>query len=553
MIRLLLLLSLLGVVSAPARTALSEPVRARVWVFFVDKQLDGALRGRAIDACERSLTPKARERRIRNHVPLADACDLPVCADYLRQVEAQGVRLRHVSKWLNAVSCEATPVQISQLMQLPFVDRVEAFRLRPEAHPLESERQQRQPLDVPNYGFSDWQNMLCGVPEMHGRGLTGQGVLMCFLDTGCMLAHESLQDLNVVATRDFVFNDANVGDEPGLDTAGQQNHGTATLSTAVGFRDSLLVGPAYGASVMIAKTEWIADEIRSEEDNYVAALEWADSMGADLTSSSLGYILWYENDDLDGRTAVTSQAAVIAARHGILVVTSAGNNRAREWFYVGTPADADSILAVGAVDSFGVLAAFSSGGPTADGRTKPDVCAMGLDVFCASAEAVDRYFFISGTSLSAPIAAGVAALIFEAHPDWTAQQVREAMKATASNATTPDNELGWGIVNGPAALDYNVAADRPPAMTPHSPALLTAYPNPVNGEVTVQLTLQRATSGTLAIYDLLGRRIFETQRRDWPPGVRRERIDAGTLTSGALFARFSSTDGDVVTRIVVLK
>jgi serine protease AprX len=526
----------------------------RVWVYFADKQLTGFARQQALDSCEQSLAPHARERRLRNQVALADEYDLPVSASYLEQVRACGVRIREVSKWLNAASCEATAAQISQLRALMCVRGVAEFRLRPEPREISEMRRARPATDVPNYGFSDWQNQLCGVPQLHARGLSGRGVLMCFLDTGCLLAHQAFDSLHVVAVRDFIFNDNNVADELGLDSSGQMLHGTATLSAAVGYRDSLLIGPAFGASVMIAKTEWIADEIRSEEDHYVAALEWADSAGADITSSSLGYIAWYTYNDLDGHTAVTTQAALIAARHGILVVSSAGNNRAQEWHYIGTPADADSIVAVGAVDSFRVLGDFSSGGPTADGRLKPEVCAMGVGVFSAFAQSDHDYWFLTGTSLSAPLVAGIAALLLEAHPEWSAQHLREALIMTASNSATPDNELGWGLVNAPLALDYDAAeSHRATPKLPAAPALLRAFPNPVNGDVTLELELQQPMKGALVVYDLIGREIFASGGRDWAAGTTRVRIDASALASGELFARFATARETVVSRIVVVK
>ena len=287
-------------------------------------------------------------------------------------------------------------------------------------------------------------------------------------------------------------------------------HGSACLSTCGGYRDSVLIGPAYGATFLLAKTKWVPTETPPEEDNYVAALEWADSIGTDITSSSLGYIDWYTFQDLDGHTATTTRGVEVAASHGILCVTAAGNERSSDWGHLVCPADADSILAVGAVDSFRTIAGFSSPGPTFDGRIKPDICAMGVDVFCANIEVNNTYFRLSGTSLSTPIISGLAALVMEAHPDWTAQQVRTALKMTASQAQNPDNDFGWGIADGVAAVDYVFDDAVGPARDPlpRSTILLSSYPNPVNGTAVIRLVIPSDAVGDLVLYNILGREEF---------------------------------------------
>ena len=357
----------------------------------------------------------------------------------------------------------------------------------------------------------------------------------------------------MVATYDFIFGDSIVADQAGQDSAGQDFHGTAVLSAMAGFRDSVLIGPAYGADLLVAKTEWVPTETPPEEDNYVAALEWADSLGVRITSSSLGYIDWYTPNDLDGHTAVTTIAVNVAVSRGILVVTAAGNEGGSEWHFVVTPADADSILAVGAVSNEGSLVGFSSRGPTADGRIKPDVCAMGADVFCAQADSND-YFVLSGTSLATPIVAGCAALIMEAHPDWTAQMVRTAIMNTASNHETPDNDYGWGIVNAEAAADFVFdGAGEPSRGVPMSPVLISSYPNPVNGAATIQLTLSKESTGKLTLFDLLGRAVEAWPRDKWSAGTNRVRLETERLATGIYLARFEGDAGRAVQKVIVLK
>jgi subtilisin family serine protease len=358
--------------------------------------------------------------------------------------------------------------------------------------------------------------------------------------------------LDILAARDFIFGDSIVHNEVGQDSSGQHLHGTAVLSACAGYSDSMLIGPAFGVSVMLAKTEWTESETQVEEDYYVAAMEWADSAGADITSSSLGYLDWYTQDQMDGRTAVTTLAVIEATRRGILVVTAAGNERESEWGTIISPADADSILAIGGIDSLGVLSTFSSPGPSADGRIKPDCAAMATEVLGANGFADDLYWRLSGTSLATPIAAGVCALIIEAHPEWTSQQIRQAILRTASQADAPDNDLGYGVINGPAAVDYIFDSAASSPVIPAS-VRLTAFPNPVNGFVTLSLTLRSNQSGKFILYDLLGRRKIETSRASFAIGFHEHNFSVESLASGKYFATFQGSTESATIPLVVIK
>jgi len=203
----------------------------------------------------------------------------------------------------------------------------------------------------------------------------------------------------------------------------------------------------------LAKTEIEAVEDTIEEDYWAAGVEWADSLGADIVSSSLGYTDWYTYEDMDGNTAVCTQAADLAVSKGIVVVNAAGNERPYSWHYIIAPADRDSVIAVGAVNLSGQIASFSSAGPTYDGRIKPDVCALGVGVYCASA--YGSYKYLGGTSYATPLVAGVCALLLEANPDLNPIQVREALWTTASQADNPDTLYGYGIVNASKASGFS--------------------------------------------------------------------------------------------------
>ena len=286
---------------------------------------------------------------------------------------------------------------------------------------------------------------------------------VCVLDNGFrLLAHESFESMNIIAQYDFV--DHKVSVIPSNPSGGFGAHGVNTLSTIGGYSPGQLIGPAFGADYILARTENDSSETPVEEDNWVAALEWADSIGVDVTSTSLGYIgydppytgwTWV---DMDGNTTLITRAADHAVSLGIVVVNSAGNEGGGNGIdnTLVAPSDGDSVIAVGAVASNGARVAFSSVGPTTDvpARIKPDIMAMGYGVRVASSSNPVQYGSASGTSFSCPLSAGVAALILSANPTLTPLQVRDAMRNTADNAASPNNFVGWGILDADSAIGY---------------------------------------------------------------------------------------------------
>lgn len=540
---------ILGLTVALAITTTSFANTSRYWVFFNDKGVVPGQEQRALDSAQDLISARSVERRLHNGAEVVNFGDIPVYSQYVDQVQRLGVQIRTQSKWLNAVSIEATPMQIEQFRGLQIVKEI-----RPFSRKLcidQPTRSEHSAVDSAEYGNSFRQNEICRIPELHERGLSGNGVLLCILDTGFRTEHEALDGLNYLAMRDFIFGDSIVHNEPGLDSAEQHWHGTACLSAMAGVDSNNIIGPAFGAQLMLAKTEYVPTETSVEEDYYVAGMEWADSAGADITSSSLGYIDWYTQDQMDGRTTVVAQAVTEAQRRGILVVTAQGNERNSAWNTVISPADADSILAIGGVDSFLVLSSFSSPGPTADGRIKPDCAAQATDVWSANAFTTDQYSRVSGTSLATPIAAGVAALIMEANPEWTAQQVRLAILETASQAEFPDNDLGYGVIDGVAAADYVFSGVSPRGSIPQSLSLI-AYPNPVNGYVTISLNIDRAQSGKLVLYDLLGRQIVALDKQV-NIGANSFSLPVDQFSSGKYFLRFDGAQESVTVPVVILK
>jgi hypothetical protein len=412
----------------------------RAWVYLEARQGGEAA----------TLSPRSIDRRVRrSRAPLTDAHDRPVDRVRIQDIAATGATIRHASRYLNAVSVEATRDQLMQIRVLDGVRRVtrvaSGHRRPPKVKPVSA----APPTMTPSsdaYGPSRRQVEQIGVIPLHDDGYHGEGILIGVFDTGFNRAHEALDHVNVVAEWDFIFDDSVTSNE-GEDVTRQHSHGTNVLSTLAGYAPGNLIGPAWAADVVLAKTEREFEEEQGEEDDFVRALEWADSIGVDLVTSSLGYYDWYTYEDIDGNTAVTTIACDIAASKGITVVTSAGNNGPLPWPGIIAPADGDSVIAVGAVDSFGVVVSFSSRGPTYDGRIKPDVMAMGQYVQAASAYDSLSYFRPSGTSFSAPLVAGACALLLQVHPEWGPADVLAALRSEASNASSPDNNYGWGIID----------------------------------------------------------------------------------------------------------
>ena len=431
--------------------------RKKVWIYFTDKGIFSNEKYiSALIIAERDLNPRSKWRRSKVRTSIVDFYDIPVNSIYIDSILSTGANLRVTSKWLNAISIEAKLSQISRIANFPFVYKIEIV-LSGKRNPIQKEKILEKGIKVNqpdglilNYGNSYDQLNQINVVAAHEAGYKGQGIIVLMLDTGYYTEHEAINKDQIIAEWDFINDDSTTQNEPG-DSLYQHNHGTYTLSALGGSKDGMLYGPAFEANFILAKTENVPVEEPIEEDWYVAGLEWGESLGADVSSSSLGYIDWYDFNDLDGNTAVTTVAVDRAIANGMICVTAAGNEGTSG---IIAPADADSVISVGAVDTSGNLASFSSHGPTADSRIKPEVVARGVSTYCASASGLDYYINTSGTSLSTPLVGGSIAVILSAHPDWTPMMVREVLLMTADNSDNPDNLYGWGLIDIMAAINY---------------------------------------------------------------------------------------------------
>jgi serine protease AprX len=481
--------------AAQAVSRLRAEGTAVLWVRFTDKgERDQASFEAMVRAAGARVGARAKARRAREtegrFVP--DWYDVPVVASYVDGVASTGARIRNVLRWFNAVTIEADEATARRVASLPYVQSIELARRSKGTKPIDvggiidrsdlaprgstgnapripvSDNSEEQAttwaglsLAKPtDYGLSITQLSSINVPAVHDSGFSGAGEILCVIDTGFDETHNATSPLHKIAEWDFIQHDGETANQAG-DTADQWSHGTGTWSVSGGYWPTVLVGPAYNAGFIIAKTEYNPTETHVEEDNWVAAAQWADSIGADVITSSLGYSDFdppgagggdYAKQDMDGRTSIVTRGAVFAHRHGIVVCNAMGNEGSLGVTSITCPADADSIVSVGAVDQSNVLAGFSSRGPTWDGRTKPEVVAQGVGVYWAVAGSPSSVSTASGTSLSTPLVAGVATLVREAHPEWTNYQVRQALMTTADRAGAPDNNYGWGRINAQAAI-----------------------------------------------------------------------------------------------------
>jgi subtilisin family serine protease len=429
---------------------------------------------------------------------------LPVNRVYIRRITENKITVRETSRLLNAISVIARPEQLPLLDSLDFVKEIcPVLRFRREHETAEEttgffKSQPAQQWTL-NYGKSFGQLQMMLVPYLHEEGLTGAGVMVAIFDTGFKMELPAYADADIVATHDFLNGDDNVDDSD----ARQLDHGTLVLSAIGGAVDGELYGPAFGASFILAKTEDERSETVIEEDHFVAAIDWTDSIGCDVISASLGYDGWYTFSDMDGNTAITTVACDSAAALGITVVVAAGNERRTLWGHVTAPADGDSVIAVGAVDASGLIAGFSSPGPTADGRIKPDICAQGVGVYAAGHWG--GYTTFGGTSAATPLAAGAIALLLELHPDWGPMDVRNAIWSTASkrgDRAYPNNDYGFGVIDAAAASGL--------FGTPTGTNAVLAYPNPFDSWVRFRFPGE-ASSAKLYIFAIDGSEVFETE------------------------------------------
>ena len=467
------------------------------------------------------LSERALQRREKQNI-VVKRSDLPISLDRLEAVEdIVSYRGPH-SKWLNSIYVEATAEEVVALSELGFVKDIVPV----SGHTFTTTS--INPVD--DHGIAAGQaNQITLVEGLHDRGYIGSDMVIAVLDAGFVGANTV--DFNdygqIIATRNFV--------EGGSNVYQGSSHGFSVLSTMAADKNGVFVGSAPFAKYVLVKTEKELSETPQEMYNWIAGAEYADSIGADIINSSLGYSEFddpaenYTVNDLDGRTSIISLGAVAAARTGMLVVTSAGNAGGGAWNKLTMPADADSILTVGSVNQFGIVSGFSSRGYTVDGRVKPNICARGEGAYVYRSDGTITP--ANGTSFSSPIMAGAAACLWESSPNATAQDIIKALEVSSSHYYTKNERIGYGIPNMKFARYY---------LSSNPGTEIVVYPNPFPDHLIFFLPDDNTTDIELVLRDMYGRVVANetvTGRRyqfRWVPG---DYLAAGTyflqITRGA--------------------
>ncbi len=408
------------------------------------------------------LSARAILRRTRFNI-VVDSTDLPVTPRYVDSVRLAGaVTILNVSKWLNEVAIRTTdPTALTKINALPFVISVTAVAsFVGPTMPVEKKMDSLTgavPVnsfiggitsDFYNYGRSHGQVHLNRAEFLHNHGFRGEGMQLGILDAGffhylSLPTFDSIRANNqILDTHDFVANEASVNED--------DTHGEECLSTIAANLPGLFIGTAPKTIFCLYRTEDVASESKIEEHNLAAGFERADSIGVDVCSVSLGYNQFdiasqnYTYADMNGNTTMSAIAADLAAKKGMLPVCAAGNEGQTAWHFIITPGDADSVLTVGAVDTLGNIAGFSSYGPSSDGQVKPTLAATGLNAVVANPGSGQPQYG-NGTSFATPNLAGMTTCLWQAFPEFNNMTVLDAMQRSGSTYTNPGVRIGYGI------------------------------------------------------------------------------------------------------------
>lgn len=498
---------------------ISTQAQDRYAVYFKFKPQSGF----SLSKPEEFLTSKSIERRNREGIQ-ADSLDLPVSAKYLDEVATLSDYVLYSSKWMNAAVLVTDNSGAEEIGALPFVDKVElvarGYLKKPNARMrskvsasvtlqtnCKEPKLNNRELDLTDNTY-DYQNLLLGIDQMHEEGFSGKGITVAVFDAGfpgvntaTPFAH-LITNNQIIGHRDFV--------RPwSVDVFRENQHGTNVLSLIAAYETGKLVSGAHDSEFILVITEEVATEYKVEEFNWVRGAEYADSLGVDIINSSLGYwdfddpAMNYSLEDMDGETAIITQGANIASKKGILVINSVGNYGSRGVSSLVAPADAKGIISVGSVNAAGAVSAFSSRGPTGDGRFKPELSAFGDNpVLIRSNGAVGSS---NGTSFSAPQITALAAGLWQAKPEWTKEELIENLFRSASQYENPDNLLGYGVPNFFDAYYGEILS-----VEDNENKAWKVYPNPLAQD---ELAIHFGTglNSTFELVDMTGKSVIQTE------------------------------------------
>ncbi|CAN5563506.1 S8 family serine peptidase [soil metagenome] len=496
------------------------------------------------------LSARAIQRRVNQSIAV-DVMDLPVNPQYIDSLVSHGATIFNKSKWFNGVVISVPDsVTLNDILSFPFVqnyshvwkkgnpsdkNKFESLNSMPLNNHRNAALLETQSY---SYGLGFNQIHIMNGEYLHNLGFRGEGMVISILDGGFyhadqLPAFDSLNaDGRILGTWDFVANEAGVFED--------DSHGEAVLSCIAANIPDSLIGTAPEASFYLLRSEDVPRENIIEEYNWASAAEYADSVGTDVISSSLGYTLFdnfifqgdtmpsesnHSYNDMNGNTCPSSIAADIAVSRGILVLTSAGNSGNDPWHYISAPSDGDSVLSIAAVVPEGWHSDFSSYGPSSDGDVKPNVAAQGSWTVVEGADGfISIYGF--GTSFACPVLAGSATCLWQAHPTATAMEIHDAIQQSANYALAPNDSLGYGIPNFQLAHSLLSGIEENSSATNS----LVVYPNPVKDDVHFLLREKRKEMITASLYDMAGKRIFVEE-------LFADGIHANTLSGTAYIAK----------------
>ena len=530
----------------------------KYWIQFTDK--NGSIY--SVNEPENFLSQRAIDRRIKNSIPITEQ-DFPVNQSYINSIlELPSVALHNQSRWFNAltISCWDTNT-ITLVEQLPFVIQVQIVKKHKINGQPEDFVELEECLDLKSapvitntprfpYGFSYNQNHLHKIDYLHEMGFHGYGVHIAVIDSGFEFVNgmrcfdHLFSEGRLLSTKDFVEHDG--------DVFGDHLHGTVVLSTMAAVIPGKFFGTATQASYHLLRSEAVDYEHIVEEDNWIAAAEYADSAGVDVLNTSLGYTTFDEPEqdhsylDLDGNTTRIAQASNIAATKGILLVASAGNLGNSDWGYISTPADASLTLTVGAVDSIGNYAPFSSFGPNSSGEIKPNVASVGWQgyVVLPWGEGIVK---ANGTSFSAPMMAGMAATLWSALPHLDNFEIKSLIESVGHQFHAPDFLLGYGIPNFYEAYKKTTGVLYPML---EGIELQSVHPNPVVDQFEIRLRSGQARKIQIVCYDLHGKELHR-EFVDLEEGVNAIKISEFTYTNSITLVKIMDELGnEIVVQVI---
>ncbi len=489
------------------------------------------------------LSAKSIDRRLKQNIVI-DETDLPINPAYIDSVRLAGnVTILDRSKWLNQVCIETTDsAALTKINNLPFVINAQPLMrpVRAQATNNDKFNEQISTITTPwsvnnvtdfyNYGNATQQIHIHEGEYLHNKGFHGEGMLIAMLDAGyyhylTLPAFDSVRNNNqIIETYDFVNNEVSVDED--------YAHGMECFSIIASNIPGQLVGSSPKATFYLYRTEDISSESPVEEQYWAAAAERADSIGVDVITSSLGYtqfdnpIFNHTYADMDGNTTLITKAADFAAKKGMIVLVAAGNEGNNAWHFITAPADADSVLAVGAVNSSGISASFSSYGPSSDGRVKPSVASVGVGTALSSPGG--QISSGNGTSFATPNLAGLVTCLWQAFPEFSNMEIIQAVIKSSSIYNAPDDRIGYGIPNFHKAFD-DLAEQRAlkNLISILGDKFLKIYPNPFNDHFSVLIKPQLSTNATFTIYDASGKLIAKkiiTLQKDQPQLIKFENL-----------------------------